>query len=146
MTSAGVDFSALNDWTAFACDRWTAYRPPATAGRADTEAPARLRAARSVNSRRLPRCQEFPAYSASDEYAGGMTKLLDQAVEKMQALPAEMQDEAARMLLVYAGDEEPVIELTEEEEADLNEALSEMARGELASEAEADAILSKYRL
>jgi hypothetical protein len=75
-----------------------------------------------------------------------MTKLLDQAVEKMQALPAEMQDEAARMLLVYAGDEEPVIELTEEEEADLNEALSEMARGELASEAEADAILSKYRL
>ncbi len=75
-----------------------------------------------------------------------MTKLLDQAVEKVQALPAEMQDQAARMLLVYAGDEEPMIELTQEEVADLNEALSEMARGEFASEAEVDAVLSKYRL
>jgi hypothetical protein len=75
-----------------------------------------------------------------------MTKLLDQAVEKMQALPAEMQDEAALMLPVYAGDEGSAIELTQEEEADLNKALSEMARGELASEAEADAVPSKYRL
>jgi len=41
-----------------------------------------------------------------------MTKLLDQAVEKMQALPAEMQDEAALMLLVYAGEEGSAIELT----------------------------------
>ena len=75
-----------------------------------------------------------------------MTKLLDRAVEKVQALPAEMQDQAARMLLVYAGDEEPVCELTPEEEADLNEALSEMARGELASEATGTAKVSKYRL
>ncbi len=50
------------------------------------------------------------------------------------------------MLLVYAGDEEPVCELTPEEEADLNEALSEMARGELASEATGTAKVSKYRL
>jgi ribosomal protein L13 len=75
-----------------------------------------------------------------------MTKLLDRAVERVLALPAEMQDQAARMLLVYAGDEEPVFELTPEEEADLNEALSEMARGELASEAAGTAILSKYSL
>ena len=52
-----------------------------------------------------------------------MTKLLDHAVEKVQALPAEMQDQAARMLLIDAGDEEPLFELTQEEEADLNEAL-----------------------
>lgn len=75
-----------------------------------------------------------------------MTKLLDGAVERVQALPAEMQDQAARMLLVYAGDEEPVFELSPEEEADLNEALSEMARGELASQAAGTAILSKYSL
>ena len=74
-----------------------------------------------------------------------MTKLLDQAVEKVQALPAEMQDEAARMLLVYAGGEEPTIELTREEEADLIEALAEMARREFASEDQVDAVLSKYR-
>ena len=75
-----------------------------------------------------------------------MTKLLEQAVEKVQALPPEMQDQAARMLLVYAGDEEPVIELTPEEEADLIEAQAEMARGEFATEAEVQAVLSKYRL
>ena len=50
------------------------------------------------------------------------------------------------MLLVYAGDEEPMVELTQEEEADLNEALSEMARGEVTSEAAGNAILAKYRL
>ena len=74
-----------------------------------------------------------------------MTKLLDQAVEKVQALPAEMQDQAARMLLVYAGGEEPMIELTREEEADLVEALAEMAHREFASEDRVDAVLSKYR-
>jgi hypothetical protein len=56
-----------------------------------------------------------------------------------------MQDQAARMLLAYAGDEEPVIELTPEEEADLIEAQAEVARGEVASPAEVDAVLSKYR-
>jgi hypothetical protein len=49
------------------------------------------------------------------------------------------------MLLAYAGDEEPVIELTPEEEADLIEAQAEVARGEVASPAEVDAVLSKYR-
>jgi hypothetical protein len=75
-----------------------------------------------------------------------MTKLLEQAFEKVQALPPEMQDQAARMLLLYAGGDEPVIELTAEEEADLMEAQAEMARGEFATDAEAHAVLSKYRL
>jgi hypothetical protein len=74
-----------------------------------------------------------------------MTKLLEQAVAKVQALPAAMQDQVARMLLVYAGDEGPMAELTPEEEADLIEAKAEAARGELASEAEVEAVLSKYR-
>jgi hypothetical protein len=74
-----------------------------------------------------------------------MTKLLDEAVEKVQALPAEMQDQAARMLLVYAGGDQPTIELTPEEEGDLIEALAEMARREFASEDQVDAVLSKYR-
>ncbi|HEU0145505.1 MAG TPA: hypothetical protein VFR21_01345 [Bradyrhizobium sp.] len=74
-----------------------------------------------------------------------MTKLFEQAVERMQALPAEMQDQAALMLLTYAGDEEPSVELTPEEESDLRQALAEMARGELASDDEAEAVFSKYR-
>ena len=75
-----------------------------------------------------------------------MTKLLEQAIEKVQGLPAEMQEQAARMLLIYAGDDETVIALTPEEEADLIEAQAEMARGEFASDAEVQAVLSKYRL
>ena len=43
-----------------------------------------------------------------------MIKLLEQAVEKVQALPLDMQDQAARMLLAYAGDEEPILALTPE--------------------------------
>ena len=74
-----------------------------------------------------------------------MTKLLEQAFEKVQALPAEMQDQVARMLLAYAADGEPTIELTPEEEADLIEAKAEAARGEVASKAEVEAVLSRYR-
>jgi hypothetical protein len=73
-----------------------------------------------------------------------MTKLLEQAVAKVEVLPAAMQDQVARILLVYAGDEGPMAELTTEEGADLI-AKAEAARGELASQAEVEAVLSKYR-
>ena len=75
-----------------------------------------------------------------------MTKLLERAIEKVQSLPPEMQEHAARMLLIYAGDDETVIALTPEEEADLIEAQAEMARGEFASDAEVQTVLFKYRL
>lgn len=75
-----------------------------------------------------------------------MTKLLEQAVLAAQNLPPEMQDDIARMMLSYAGNDEQIIELSPEEEADLIEAQAEMARGEFATETEVQAILSKYRL
>ena len=78
-------------------------------------------------------------------YSFHMTKLLEQAVEKVQALPLEMQDQAARMLLAYAGDEEPILALSPEEEADLMEAQAEMQRGEFATDAEVEAVFAKYR-
>jgi hypothetical protein len=71
-----------------------------------------------------------------------MTELLKQAIEKLQALPVDTQDQAARMLLAYAGDEELVIELTQEDEANLTEAQAEIARGEFASDAEVEAVFS----
>jgi hypothetical protein len=74
-----------------------------------------------------------------------MTKLLEEAVQKVQALPLEMQEQAARMLLAYAGDEEPILALTPEEEADLLEAQAEMRRGEFATAAEVEGVLAKYR-
>lgn len=75
-----------------------------------------------------------------------MTDLLDRAIARMHALPPEMQDEAARLLLLFAGEGEPVIQLTPEEETDLHEADAEIARGEFATEEEVEAVRAKYRL
>lgn len=75
-----------------------------------------------------------------------MTELLEKAVQTARSLPVEQQDDLARMILTYAGHDEPVIELTQEEEVDLIEAQAEMRRGEFASDAEVEAVLSKFRL
>ena len=77
-----------------------------------------------------------------------MTKLLDRAIEAVSALPAEMQDEYAGILLRIMGenDAEEVCQLTPEEEADLEEALAEAERGELATEEDVRAMWAKYGL
>ncbi|MCJ2089838.1 hypothetical protein MKK88_28190 [Methylobacterium sp. E-005] len=75
-----------------------------------------------------------------------MTDLLDRAMKTARALPPEMQDEIARLVLAYAGRDEAVIELTADEIADLVEAQAERMRGDFATEAEVEAVLSKYRL
>lgn len=61
-----------------------------------------------------------------------MTKLLDQAVAKARTLPPDLQDEVARLVMMFAGDEQDAIPLTPEE-ADLAEADAEVARGEVAT-------------
>jgi hypothetical protein len=63
-----------------------------------------------------------------------MTKLLEHAVDTVRALPAEVRDELARLLLQLAGDEQPVIQLTAEERADLTDADAEIARGGFATD------------
>lgn len=75
-----------------------------------------------------------------------MTALLEKAIERMRTLPPEAQDDFARILLRLAGDGETVYHLTAEEEADIAEADAEVARGELATDAEVDAVFSKYRM
>ena len=55
-----------------------------------------------------------------------------------------MQDEVARMLLLFAGEAEPLLQLTPEEEADLRKAEAEADRGEFASDEEVRAIFAKY--
>jgi hypothetical protein len=72
-----------------------------------------------------------------------MTKLLEHAVETVRGLPAEVQDDLARTLLQLAGEDQPVIRLTAEERADLAEADAEIARGELATDAEIRALWAK---
>jgi hypothetical protein len=72
-----------------------------------------------------------------------MTKLLEQAVDSVRGLPAEVQDELARLLLQVAGEEQPVFRLTPEEHADLAAADAEIARGEFATDEQIRSILAK---
>ena len=75
-----------------------------------------------------------------------MTKLFEQAVETVRTLPAEMQDELARMLLQLAGQDQPVIQLTPEEEASFEESLAQEQRGEFATDEQLRAIWTKHGL
>ena len=64
----------------------------------------------------------------------------------MSALPDEMQDELARILLQLAGVEQLSYELTPEEEADIDASLTEAERGEFATDEEVRAIWAKHGL
>ena len=75
-----------------------------------------------------------------------MTKLLEQAIEKTNSLPPEMQDDIARMMLQYAGDEPSIYILTPEERADLAEADAEIERGEFATDEQVRAMWAKHSL
>ncbi len=75
-----------------------------------------------------------------------MTKLLEQAVETVRGLPAEVQDELARILLQLAGTDQSVIELSAAEEASLAESLAQADRGEFATDDQVRAIWAKHNL
>ena len=75
-----------------------------------------------------------------------MTKLLEQAVDAVRGLPADTQDSLARMLLQFAGEELPALELTPEDEASFGESLAQEARGKFATDAQVRAIWAKHGL
>ena len=75
-----------------------------------------------------------------------MIQLLEHAVESVRSLPPEAQDALARFLLQVAGEDQSVIQLTPEEEADLAEADAEIARGEFATDEQMRAIWAKHGL
>ena len=91
--------------------------------------------------------REFPSKILSRNcrktYLSAMTKLLEHAVDSVRALPPEVQDELARLLLQVAGEEQPVIQLTAEERADLTDADAEIARGEFATDEQIRSMLAK---
>jgi len=57
-----------------------------------------------------------------------------------------MQDELARMLLQFAGEDQPVIQLTAEEESSLAASLAQAERGEFATDEQVRAIWAKHGL
>jgi predicted transcriptional regulator len=75
-----------------------------------------------------------------------MTRLFEQAIETVSALPDEMQDDLARMLLQFAGVEQPPYVLTPEEAADIDASLAEAERGEVATDEEVRAVWAKHGL
>ena len=75
-----------------------------------------------------------------------MTRLLDEAFSIVAALPDARQDELARVMLRLAGVDQPAIQLTPEEDADLAEAEAEIERGELATAEEVRAMWAKHGL
>jgi hypothetical protein len=75
-----------------------------------------------------------------------MTRLLEQAFSTVAALPDARQDELARILLQLAGIDQPPIQLTPAEEADLAEAEAEIERGEFATAEDVRAMWEKHGL
>jgi hypothetical protein len=77
-----------------------------------------------------------------------MTKLLDQALQVARRLPPDAQDDIARLILQLAGanDEAEPVPLSAEERAAIEASKRAAARGELATEAEVEAVWAKYGL
>lgn len=92
-----------------------------------------------LSSKILPR-------SRGKAYLWAMTKLFEKAVETVRGLPAEMQDDLARMLLQLAGEDQPALELSAEEAASFDESLAQADRGEFATDEQVRAIWAKHGL
>ena len=75
-----------------------------------------------------------------------MTDLLEQAVETARALPSEMQDDIARMVLLMAGSDQPIVQLTPDEIDSLALSLEQAKNREFASDEQVRAVWSKYGL
>lgn len=75
-----------------------------------------------------------------------MIKVLENAIEKIKALPEERQRLAADLLEQLAADANgDVHHLSDEEWRALDEGLAELDRGEAATDLEVRAVFDKYR-
>jgi ABC-type uncharacterized transport system involved in gliding motility auxiliary subunit len=75
-----------------------------------------------------------------------MTELLERAVKATRNLPATLQDDIARVMLALAGEEQPVVQLTAEEELSFSESLAQAADREFATDEQIRAIWAKHGL
>jgi predicted transcriptional regulator len=75
-----------------------------------------------------------------------MTELLEIALAAARELPPEMQDDIARIMLMFAGEDHPAVQLSAEEEASLAESLAQAASGEFATDEQVRAVWAKHGL
>ena len=73
-----------------------------------------------------------------------MTKLLRQALEAVEKLPPESQDEIARAMLTLAGDEGAPESIDPAHLPDVLEALAQARRRQFASDAEVEAAFRRF--
>jgi hypothetical protein len=81
-----------------------------------------------------------------NRYYFNMTKLLEHAVETVRGLSPETQDALARILLQFASEDQPVVQLSAEEEASFEESIAQAERGEFATDEFVRAIWAKHGL
>ena len=75
-----------------------------------------------------------------------MTKeQIDAVLDRVRDWPDDCQEDAARVLLAMDPDKTAIYELSEEEARDIDAALEEVARGEVASEEEVEAFFAQFR-
>ena len=75
-----------------------------------------------------------------------MTKSLDDAMRRARSVPPELQDEVARLVLSFADDEVPAIDLSPEEEVAVLLSRSAAERGEFATDEQRRSIWAKHGL
>ncbi len=73
-----------------------------------------------------------------------MTKLLQKALERVRSWSNERQDDAARFLLAMDRQDYKPYHLTPFERAEVDAALKEVERGELASEQEVAGLIKRF--
>ena len=74
-----------------------------------------------------------------------MTKLLEQAIEKIRERPEEDQDRAAYMLLALLEEQDQPEQLDAETIAAIREGIAQAERGEFATEEEMEAFFARHR-
>jgi hypothetical protein len=75
-----------------------------------------------------------------------MTKLLDQALDAVRKLPADMQDDIARVVLQLVRDDAAPVTLSPEERAAISLSKSAVTGGEFATDEQVRAVWAKHGL
>ncbi len=71
---------------------------------------------------------------------------IEAVLERVRTWPLDRQEDAARILLRMEETDAEELELSDEDQAALDEAEREIERGEVASDEEVRAVLDRYRL
>lgn len=86
-------------------------------------------------------------FDLSQQYLPIMTKLLDEAIETVRRLPANEQDDIARMIMQLAGDDLPApVALSPEERDAIARSRAAAQRGEFATDEQVRAVWAKHGL